>query len=223
MKNRKSKKVAPRLKRLGPKTRKEVWFEERTILSLVASCVEVVEGHETENDTEMVGLLYGKAYEPDQGPRANRYVVKRGYIIQNAQRENDSVDYDISLRPKLNSFYEQAFGEEYLGSFHLHPGGNSRLSKKDKTNKFQPGELKFLIFLKEKKLIKEGVISANGSGVQMITVDDDYYEWDINCKANLKRGNGKPAAYSLFFGMRGWYRYNTNKGAWYAPTSIMVS
>jgi hypothetical protein len=41
---------------LTPKSRKEVWFEEGTILSLIAGCIEVIEGGSAENDTEMVGL-----------------------------------------------------------------------------------------------------------------------------------------------------------------------
>ena len=86
MKTKTTKVITPRLRRLGPKTRKEVWLEDDTVLSLIAACVEVIEGHGTKGDTEMVGLLYGKAIEPDLGPRANRYFIKRGYIIQKARR-----------------------------------------------------------------------------------------------------------------------------------------
>ena len=121
----------------------------------------------------------------------------------------------------MNSFYSQAFGDDYLGSFHLHPGGSSRLSQKDKINKFRPGELKFIISLKEKKLIKDDVDAD--PGVQMKIVNNGYYELDISCKVNLKRGNGKPADYYVSFGVRGWYRYNTSSGAWYAPTGIMIA
>lgn len=218
MKTRKIKRVTPRLRRLGPKTRKEVWFEDNTVLSLIAACVEVIEGHGANKDTEMVGLLYGKATKPAKGPRASRYFIKRSYIIQNAKRKKASVNYDITMRRKMNSFYSQAFGDKYLGSFHLHPGGSPRLSRADKRNKFRPGELKFLVFLKEKKLTKGKV--NTGLSVKMI---NDHNELDIRCKVKLKHRNGKSANYYVSFGVRGWYRYNTSNGAWYAPTSIMIA
>ena len=77
------------------------------------------------------------------------------------------------------------------------------------------------VFLKEKKLIKDDV-NADPKA-QMTVVNNDYYELDVSCKVNLKRGNGKPADYYISFGVRGWYRYNTNKGAWYAPASIIIA
>lgn len=103
------------LKRLTPKSRKEVWFEEGTILSPIAGCIEVIEGGPAENDTETVGLLYGKLFKTEPGLPQNRYFVKRGYILQNAKREGASVSYSSRTKDKMDSLFHYNRGEEQLG------------------------------------------------------------------------------------------------------------
>lgn len=213
--------TAPQLRQLGSKSRKEVWFEETTILFLIAACIEVIDGGDARNDTEMVGLLYGKSFNTEPGLPRNRYYVRRGYVIQSARRENASVSYSSQTRDKMNSFFSHNLHDEHLGSFHLHPGGSPRLSRADKINRFEPGQLKFLIFLKDKQLIKHEV-SPGSRGVQITSIDDKYYELDTRCRVSLRRENGKRADFYTIFGIRGWYRYDVGSEKRYAPVSIMI-
>ena len=213
--------AAPQLRYLGPKSRKEVWFEETTILFLIAACIEVIDGGNAKNDTEMVGLLYGKSFNTEPGLPQNRYYVRRGYVIQNAQREEASVSYSSQIRDKMNSFFNYNLRDEPLGSFHLHPNGSSQLSRADKINRFEPGQLKFLIFLKEKQFIKDDV-SSGGASVQITSIDDKYYELNVRCKVGLRRENRRRADFFVTFGVRGWYRYDVGSDKRYAPVSIMI-
>lgn len=210
----------PQLKRLGAKSRKEVWFEEGTILSLIAGCIEVIEGGASKNDTEMVGLLYGKLFKTEPSLPKNRYFVRRGYILQNAKREESSVSYSRRTKDKMDSFFRYNLDDEPLGSYHLHPRGSSQLSRKDKLNRFEPGQLKFLIYLKDKPYIRDDM--GPGRGLQITSVDDKYEHVIVRCKVNLKRDSGPMANFYVSFGILGWYRYDLESKKRYAPVSIMI-
>jgi hypothetical protein len=68
----------------------------------------------------------------------------------------------------MDSFFCYNLDGEPLGSFHPHPRGNFKPSTKNKLNRFDPGQLRFLIYLKEKPHIKDE--RGPGRGLQITAV-----------------------------------------------------